>query len=177
VNFPDDVPTLTDGTVTLRAHTAADAVGCLEQCQDPVSQQWTTVPVPYEMGHAHQFLGEVVPAGWREGREWAFAVQATDDDGTPRFAGSVSLRNEGSARAEVAYGSHPWVRGRGVMERALNLLLDWGFEERGLKTVIWWANRGNWASRKLAWPLTAWPSRWVTFSTRSGAGWPARISR
>jgi RimJ/RimL family protein N-acetyltransferase len=105
------------------------------------------------MEHAQQFLGEVVPAGWREDREWAFAVQANEEDGTPRFAGTVSLRTEGQARAEVAYGSHPWVRGRGVMERALNLLLDWGFEERGLKTVIWWANKGNWASRKLAWRL------------------------
>ena len=153
MNFPDDVPTLTDGTVTLRAHTPDDAVGCYEQCQDPVSQQWTTVPAPYRMEHAQQFLGEVVPAGWREDREWVFAVQANDEDGIPRFAGTVSLRSEGAARAEVAYGSHPWVRGRGVMERALNLLLDWGFEERGLNTVIWWANKGNWASRKLAWRL------------------------
>jgi len=53
----------------------------------------------------------------------------------------------------VAFGSHPWVRGRGVMTRALRLLLDWGFEQRGLETVIWWAHEGNWASRKLAWRL------------------------
>ena len=36
------------------------------------------------------------------------------------------------------------------MERALRLLLRWGFEERGLQTVIWYANAGNWASRRLA---------------------------
>ncbi len=76
-----------------------------------------------------------------------------DDDGTRRFAGTVSLRDEGHRRAEVAYGSHPWARGRGVMERAMSLLLDWGFDEQGLETVIWWANKGNWASRKLAWRL------------------------
>ena len=39
------------------------------------------------------------------------------------------------------------------MERALRLLLDWGFTERGFETVIWWAHRGNWASRKVAWRL------------------------
>jgi RimJ/RimL family protein N-acetyltransferase len=39
------------------------------------------------------------------------------------------------------------------MERALRLLLDWGFAERGFETVIWWAHRGNWASRKVAWRL------------------------
>jgi RimJ/RimL family protein N-acetyltransferase len=39
------------------------------------------------------------------------------------------------------------------MERALRLLLAWGFEAKDLQTVIWWANRGNWASRKVAWRL------------------------
>ena len=63
-------------------------------------------------------------------------MEAPDDDGTPRFAGTVSLRNEREGRAEVAFGAHPWARGRGVMVRALELLLAWGFEERGLQTVV-----------------------------------------
>jgi len=153
VRFPDDVPTLSDGTVTLRAHADTDAEGVLEQCLDPVSQQWTTVPIPYALDDARSFVSQVVPEGWRSGREWAFAVEAGDEAGRRRFGGTISLRDEGERRAEVAYGSHPWVRGRGVMERALNLLLDWGFRERRLETVIWLANRGNWASRKLAWRL------------------------
>ena len=37
--------------------------------------------------------------------------------------------------------------------RALRLLVDWGFAEKELETIIWWANRGNWASRKAAWRL------------------------
>ncbi|HEY5421482.1 MAG TPA: GNAT family N-acetyltransferase, partial [Marmoricola sp.] len=58
-------------------------------------------------------------------------------------------------RAEIAYGSHPRTRGTGRMERALRLLLDWGFGDNGpgLDTVVWWANRGNWPSRRLAWRL------------------------
>jgi RimJ/RimL family protein N-acetyltransferase len=39
------------------------------------------------------------------------------------------------------------------MERAVRLLLTWGFEERGLETVIWWSHQGNWPSRRLAWRL------------------------
>ena len=89
-----------------------------------------------------------MPKGWTDDSEWGFAV---DVDG--RYAGTISLRNEGSGRAEIAYGSHPWVRGTGAMERALRLLLEWGFTEQGLQTVIWYANRGNWASRQLAWRL------------------------
>jgi RimJ/RimL family protein N-acetyltransferase len=153
VSFPDDVPTLTDGVVTLRAHRPSDAAAVLEQCLDPVSVAWTTVPVPYTHEDAERFLGDRVPAGWDDGSTWAFAVEAADDDGTPRFCGTVELRDEGAGRAEIAYGAHPWARGRGVVHRALELLLRWGFEVRGLQTVIWWANVGNWPSRRVAWRL------------------------
>jgi RimJ/RimL family protein N-acetyltransferase len=157
MRFPHDVPTLVDDTagspVRLRAHRAADAAGSLEQCLDPLSRQWTTVPLDYTLEDAKRFVLHAMPGGWLDDSEWAFAVDAVDEAGETRYAGTVSLRNEGDGRAEIAYGSHPWVRGRGVMERALRLLLDWGFRERGLRTVIWWANKGNWASRKLAWRL------------------------
>ncbi len=146
--MPTAAPTLTDGVVTLRAHRPDDAQGSWEQCQDPLSQQWTTVPVPYSMDDAHTFVGEIMPKGWAAGSEWGFAIEAEG-----RYAGTVSLRPEGNARAELAYGSHPWVRGTGHVERALRLLLEWGFAEQDLETVIWWANKGNWSSRKVAWRL------------------------
>ena len=152
MKFPDDVPVLTDGTVTLRAHTPVDVQGAYEQATDPVSRQWTTVPVPYTVADAEHFVGRLCPSGWVDESEWAFAVEAVDG-GERRYAGTISLRERGDRRAEVAFGSHPWARGRGIMTRAVDLLLDWGFEERGLCTVIWWANKGNWASRKLAWRL------------------------
>jgi RimJ/RimL family protein N-acetyltransferase len=152
MRFPDEVPVLSDGRVTLRAHRPDDVEGAFEQCTDPVSQRWTTVPVPYSRSDAEQFVTEVVPAGWGAGR-WAFAVEAPDDDGRSRFCGTVELRDEGNRRAEVAYGAHPWARGRGIMLRALTLLLDWGFTAQGRRTVIWWANTGNWASRRTAWRL------------------------
>lgn len=152
MDFPDDVPVLTDGRVTLRAHRLEDVDGVLEQCTDPLSTRWTTIPVPYVREDAHGFVTEVVPAGWAEGR-WAFAVEAADETGVPRFCGTVELRDEGNRRAEVAYGAHPWARGRGIMLAALRLLLEWGFTDQRLRVVIWWANTGNWASRRVAWRL------------------------
>jgi len=146
------IPTLTDGVVRLRPPLDDDIVGSVEQCQDPVTQRWTSVPVPYTRDDARTFLRHIIPGGWETEREWGFVVEAPDN-GVPRFAGTLSLRNEGDRRAEVAYGSHPWARGRGVMERALRMLLDWGFAERDLQTVIWLAQRGNWSSRRLAWRL------------------------
>lgn len=153
MRFPEDVPRLSDGVVTLRAHTVEDVPALFEQATDAVMLRWTTVPDPSTVETAREFACRIIPAGWREDREWAFAVEAPDEDGRARFVGTVSLRNEGGRRAEVAYGAHPWARGRGYVVRALELLLDWGFRTRDLSTVIWWANKGNWASRKVAWRL------------------------
>lgn len=141
-------PTLTDGVVTLRAHRPADVPAVLEQSQDPESQRWTTVPVPYAQPDAEFFVGELMPGGWADDSEWGFALEA---DG--RYVGSASLRPKGPGRAEIGFGSHPWARGKGYVERGLRLLLQWGFAERDLHTVIWWAQVGNWASRKVAWRL------------------------
>ncbi|NUR09546.1 MAG: GNAT family N-acetyltransferase [Nocardioidaceae bacterium] len=153
MSYPDDVPILTDGVVTLRAHRPDDVDAVVEQSVDPVSVQWTTVPTPYHRSDGEEFVGLVIPQGWDDGDRWAFAVEARDDDGSPRYCGTVELHDMGSERGEIAYGSHPWARGRGLMHRALDLLLAWGFDDLGLRAVIWWANRGNWASRRTAWRL------------------------
>lgn len=163
------VPRLTDGVVTLRGHRDDDVPAIVEQSVDPLSRRWTKVPDPYGPDDARRFVRDVMPGGWASDQEWGFAVEALDD-GVPRYAGTVSLRSEGEGRAEIAYGSHPWARGTGVMERALRLLLAWGFSPardggRDLDTVIWWAEVGNWPSRRLAWrvgfPCDGTVRRWL----------------
>lgn len=148
MRYPDDVPRLTDGVVVLRAHTADDIPRVVEQCNDPVSIAWTTVPTPYDERDAKEWIGTQIPHAWEAATTCSFAVEY---DG--RFAGTVDLRLHGGGEAEVGYGLHPDARGRGVMRRALTLLLDWGFAERALAVVHWRANAGNWASRRTAWAL------------------------
>ena len=169
------VPELTDGVVTLRAHRDEDVPAIVEQSRDPVSVRWTRVPVPFGPDDARRFVREAMPGGWAADQEWGFAVESAGPDGVPRYAGTVSLRavrdwTGGPGRAEVAYGLHPWARGRGIVDRALRLLLAWGFSPadaggRGLETVIWWAEQGNWASRKAAWrvgfPCDGTVRRWL----------------
>lgn len=155
MHFPDDVPRLTDGTVTLRAHRDDDIDAVLAQCQDPEMQRWVPIPVPYSRSDAEAFVTEMVPAGWGE-RSFTFAVEAPgpgDADGAPRFVGSVSLRVAGDGAAEVGFAAATWARGQGVMERAMRLLLDWGFASFDLQQIMWRAVHGNWSSRKLAWRL------------------------
>jgi RimJ/RimL family protein N-acetyltransferase len=148
VPAPLIAPTLTDGVVTLRAHRADDALRVVEQARDPESIAWTMVPTPYDESDAEEFALRVLPQGWVDGSEWAFAVELEG-----RYAGTVSLRNEGVGRAEIAFGSHPDVRGTGAIERGCRLLVGWGFAELELETIVWRAFTGNWASRKLAWRL------------------------
>lgn len=142
------VPTLTDGVVTLRAHGPEDVEAAREQSVDPQSRRWTTVPVPYERADAEFFVTELMPRGWAENTEWGFALEAEG-----RYGGTISLRNLGDRRAELGYGAHPRLRGKGYVERGLRLLLEWGFAAMDLRTVIWWAHVGNWPSRRVAWRL------------------------
>lgn len=151
MRFPDDVPVLSDGVITLRAHRADDIDAIVEQCTDPDSIRWTPVPVPYERSDAERFVGERVPQGWRDETAYEFAIEAPDDSGQARFAGNVGLSCEEASAAEIGFLLHPWARGRGLMTHVVRLIVDWGFADRGLTVVHWRAHVGNWASRRVAW--------------------------
>jgi RimJ/RimL family protein N-acetyltransferase len=151
--FPDDVPVLSDGTVRLRPHRPQDIAAVVEQCADPDSVRFTTVPRPYGPHQAREFL-ELVCREWEESsptsaRSWAIDL-GQDPDPVP-FAGSIDYRPTGAGTAEVGYGLHPKARGRGLTVRALNLVLDYAFGRDGIEVMHWRAVVGNWASRKVAW--------------------------
>ncbi len=101
MRFPDDVPTLTAGDVTLRAHRPDDVDAVVEQCLDPVSVQWTTVPKGYTREMAIEFTGTSVPQMWESDKEFAFAIECTHRDGRRRFGGTVSC-------ATRALGAQSW---------------------------------------------------------------------
>jgi len=146
MRFPRDVPVLGDGRVTLRAHRMGDLDAVVEQGSDPQMAAWTTVPQPYRRDDALEWVGTKVPEGWADGSNLGFAIEHKGG-----FAGSVDLRPHSGVEAEVGFALHPSHRGQGVMHAALNLLLDWGFGQRGFSCVTWRANVGNWASRRVAW--------------------------
>jgi RimJ/RimL family protein N-acetyltransferase len=146
MRFPEDVPVLADDVVTLRAHTANDIDAVYEMCQDPEMQRWTTIPVPYQREHAVNFLTGIVPAGWRDGTMWAWAIEY---DG--QYAGTIDLRDGEGGVGEVGFGLAPAARGAGVMTRALKLVVRYAFDVLGWDRVIWRAFVGNWASRRVAW--------------------------
>jgi RimJ/RimL family protein N-acetyltransferase len=151
MRFPEEVPNLSDGVVTLRAHRASDVAAIVEACADPESARWTTVPTPYGRANAERFLGAVVADGWRFETSYCWAIEATHDTGQPRFAGNIDLRVEGTAPGDIGFLLHPWARGCGLMTRAVRLVVEWAFADRGMSVVHWSAHVGNWASRRVAW--------------------------
>ena len=181
MRFPDDVPVLSRGDVTLRAPRLADAPAVVEQCLDPLSIRWTTVPLGYTIDDATTFVTESANAAWETEADYRFAIESTHAGGERRFSGSISLRNEGDGRAELTFGLHPAARGKGIMTTAADLLLDWGFESLGLQTISWWANRGNLGSRRVAWragfTFAGTARRWLDHRGEFPDGWMATLHR
>lgn len=148
--FPDDVPVLTDGDITLRAHRRDDVDAMVEMCRDPTMQQWTNVPPDYTREHAIGFVDEVIARGWQEMNHRGWAIEAVDpDSGEARFAGNIDIR--GTPIADVGYALHPWARGRGLMARAMRLAVEWSFADGGTEIVHWRSRKGNVASLRVAW--------------------------
>lgn len=148
--FRDAVPVLADGVVRLRAAALGDVPGMVEQCRDPQMVTFTTVPSPYETVHAHQWIDQLAGAWQDEQGQRGWSIEADDDEGFARFCGSIDYRPSGHGVAEVGFGLHPAARGRGLMSRALRLVLAYAFEH-GIHTMQWRAVVGNWGSLRTAW--------------------------
>lgn len=140
---------LTDGVVVLRPLVLDDVDVITEACQDPVTQRWTTVPVPYTRDHSVDFVSNHTAdsPGWAEGTNPLWAVCLTGDR---RYGGALDLRLDSEGQAEVGYALAPWLRGHGHMQRALRLACRWAFDEVGLARVVWYAHVGNDPSRRTA---------------------------
>ncbi|MGA8044944.1 MAG: GNAT family N-acetyltransferase, partial [Dermatophilaceae bacterium] len=146
-SFPDCVPVLTDGHVLLRAHAEADIPRIVEQCVDPDSVRWTTVPSPYTEADGRQWF-EAIRGGWEGGRgPYLWAITDAADPQT--FLGTIDVRNHGAGIGFIGFGLHPEGRGRRLMTAALRLATRWWWEQGGVR-MHWQANRGNFASWRVA---------------------------
>lgn len=151
-----EVPTLVDpdAGVLLRAHTAGDLPGIVEQCRDPEMIRWTTVPTPaggYDEQNALEFL-DGIRRHRETGDSWHWVVELLAVGGHPArsFGGAISISDHGAGIGEVGFGLHPAARGRRAMTAALRLVRDHGFDALGLRVIRWRAAVGNWASRRTA---------------------------
>lgn len=140
---------LTDGVVLLEPPTEADVDAITRACQDREIPLWVPVPQPYGVEDARSFVENVVVRGWESGAELTWGVR--EPDGT--LLGMVGLHRIELGTAEIGYWLAPWARHRGVMSRAVTLVLDAALDPEGLDLVrvTWRAYVGNWPSRRVAW--------------------------
>jgi RimJ/RimL family protein N-acetyltransferase len=149
VDWPPDLPTITDGQVTLRAWRETDADDVHRACQDPDIQRYTQVPVPYLREHAEFFVGPFQRNNWNNRTGIGFAVTGPSGDNLLGACGLIGLDTE-AAWTGVGYWIAPWARARGVGTRALRLLSDWALNELLLREVRAEIEDENTASRLVA---------------------------
>jgi ribosomal-protein-alanine N-acetyltransferase len=143
MKWPLNVPVLSDGIVTLRAHMPADIDAMVEMANDPAMRRWTSIPVPSTREMSEQYAFAAIPRGWDEGKHRGWAIEV---DG--RFAGNIDIRQ--TPIADIGYALHPSARGQGVMARAVRLAVDWALTEGDVEIVHWRAHVGNEPSLRVA---------------------------
>lgn len=142
-------PVLSDGVVTLRGWTLADAAECARACNDPLTAQWLPVPKPYSLADAQSYIGAFIAGAWADGTAAELAVT---DAATGELLGAMGLKLGGRklGYGEVGYWTAPWARGRGVAGRGAALSARWGLEALGLSRVELLADVDNLASQRAA---------------------------
>ena len=142
-----ELPTLSDGHLTLRPPRPGDADAVTAACQDAAIRRWVGVPSPYRREHAVQWLA-AAPVRARAGE----AVSLLALDAQERVAGSFSLLEIDRSRGygEIGYWVAPLARGRGLATRAVALLDGWARETLRLRTVEILVHRDNGPSRRVA---------------------------
>lgn len=151
-SFPGVVPVLTDDRVRLRAMSEEDLPAVVEQSNDPDTVEWTSVPQPYDLDSAREFL-TAHASGWADSDGTVhWAIELLPHDGAPGapFAGIIDLRPGAKGGAwETGFVLHPAARGRGAMSGALRLAARWAFDH-GAPSLYWYAARGHFASWRVA---------------------------
>ncbi|MCL2423806.1 MAG: GNAT family N-acetyltransferase [Micrococcales bacterium] len=146
---------LSDGVVRLAPPVVAEIPQITRACQDPEVSRWTTIPSPYTTDDGEAFVTTTAADGWRawadgaEDAKPAWAIH-TDDE----LVGMVGLMLQPVRSGEIGYWTAPWARGRGLMQRAVALVVDWGFDASDgphLDRIVWHALTGNWASWRIVW--------------------------
>ncbi|MFD3682718.1 GNAT family N-acetyltransferase [Streptomyces sp. NPDC058613] len=139
--------TLSTARLDLRPFVPADEDELYAVAQDPGIQRWTMVPSPYEREHAHRFVNETVPGGWREDTGYSFAVRL--GPGGPLVA-AVGVHVRPPDGYEIGYWAVKEHRGRGYMTEAVDAVARWAFTVLDVPRLEWRAEVGNAGSLAVA---------------------------
>ena len=151
--WPEAVPTLTSGDVTLRPMRTSDAEDIYRACQDPEIPKFTTVPSEYSMDLAISFAGERNIASHANRTELVFVVESSkmNSECGNSFSGVISLHTIEipNHRAEIGYWIAKEARGKGIGTIAAELITEYGLMTMGFRRISGLVDVRNEASKKL----------------------------
>ena len=148
--WPTEIPTLRDAHITLRPPREEDIQQIFLACQDPVIPRFTTVPSPYTISHAQDFIRVLAPKQFSAKEEILFIItsdQISDDE----FCGVISFHtvNLSNHRAELGYWIANEARRRNIGATSVKMLSRYGLETIGFRRIEAYVDVDNLASRKL----------------------------
>ncbi|MFZ3452697.1 GNAT family N-acetyltransferase [Arthrobacter sp. 7Tela_A1] len=138
-----EIPLLRDESLLLRPHTEADADAVVARSVDPLTIEWTTVPLDYTPDMALNYI-RAVGTPQQDTLSWALENKC-------RYAGSIDLRWQGAGTGGLGFVTSPEFRGQGLMSRAVRLAVGYAFDTLGWERLNWSCNVGNLGSYKTVW--------------------------
>ena len=123
IAWPNEIPTLNIGNITLRPWRDDDVDDIYRICQDPVLQKFTTVPVPYTFEDAQKWITRQ-RKGFEEKTDFALAGEI---DGKVAMAMSAFDSIAFEHIIKIGYWTAPEFRGQGHTARATEGLVDYLF--------------------------------------------------
>jgi len=147
--FPGGFPggSLTDGVVRLTPLTTADAADYFALASVPDVMDSHVPPGQPEYADC-EVLCRYAGHRWLTGQRADIAIR---DATTGQFAGEIQLTGvvPPLGQAMLGYSLHPDFRGRGLVTRAANLLVEWAFTHTPLRRIIAGTAPGNTASHRV----------------------------
>ena len=140
--WPEEVPTLASGTITMRPMRPSDAEDIYRAVQDPEIPKFTTVPSDYPIDLAIDFAHTRAAASFVNKTELVFVIEdsrliSSDYPYTNGFAGVMSLHTIDipNHRAEIGYWLAKEARGKGICSKAAEMITEYGLMTIGFKRI------------------------------------------
>ncbi|MGL3808084.1 GNAT family N-acetyltransferase [Paeniglutamicibacter sp. R2-26] len=128
---------------------AGDIDAIFAACQDPETQNWVPIPVPYLREHAVEYATTHTDTTWDAGTEFTWTIRTA---GT--LAGVVGLYRVGNGSADLGFWMDPAFRGKGLLTEACNTVLEFALapapDGLALARIGWNAYAGNFGSARVA---------------------------
>jgi RimJ/RimL family protein N-acetyltransferase len=146
---PPMEPLVLDGFI-LRLPNDGDIDALVGFGDDPDTAEtlWVPIPSPCSRAFAEERLRDFIN-GW-SGRSTFGPTLVVADAASDEFVGVVFLRRGDDGAIEIAYGTAPQHRGRGIATRVLQRVSDWCFERLHAQRVELLISEGNLASCRVA---------------------------